>query len=271
MPESKETTSNLGLLSDTEIKAAIQNNLLISENFSPKHLDGCCYEFRVGNICYTYDYENKTTKQIKQDLHTINPFETLTIVTLEKVTLDSKHFLLLFSKGSLFSMGLTPVSTAADPGFRGHLGITMTNLSVRPVQFQLGSGFVKGAFFRLNKAASKVYVGQHGDATMSWPYPSQFHTDPIDFDSLDASCWRFLPPPIRQTISKLNKVESHIKWLMVLFGGLIVLNIVFYPLRALLPLNWYTVAEKILNIGGSCASIIGFLIAYSLLRKDTRG
>lgn len=267
MVQSKIENEISGLLSDNEIIEEISKNLLISENFNSNQLSGCCYEFRVGNISYTYDYEKRITQQKVQECHIINPFETITIVTIEKVNLDSRHFLLLFSKGSLFSMGLTPVSTAADPGFRGHLGITMTNLSARPVQLNTGTGFVKGSFFKLNKNVTSMYVGQHGDATMSWPYPSQFHTNPVDFETIDASCWRFLPPPLRLTIKRLDKVEHNIKRLIGLFSLLLFLNIIVIPIKGFIPSEWYGLSERVLNITGAFASIIGLVISLGFLRS----
>jgi dCTP deaminase len=255
------------LLTDEEVTAKCRSNILISDEFDDKQLKGCCYEFRVGNISYTYDYEKKITKQYVSDVHIIHPFETLTIVTMEKVALDRRHFLLLFSKGSLFSIGLTPVSTAADPGFAGHLGITMTNLSMRPIQLKKGIPFVKGAFFQLSKEAIHPYVGQHGDATMTWPYPSQFHTEPIDFESIDATHWRFLPLPLRATISRLQDMERYIKWIAVSFIALILLNIIPPFLRDILPQNVIVIVERSVNLIGAFASIVGLFLALALMRK----
>jgi deoxycytidine triphosphate deaminase len=256
-----------GLLSDGQIAERCRKGLLISEEFAEKQLMGCCYEFRVGRIAYSYDYEKKITKQQQSKIHIIYPFETLTIVTMEKINLDNQHFLLLFSKGSLFSLGLTPVSTAADPGFRGPLGITMTNLSARPIQFSAGTGFIKGSFFQLAKEAVNTYVGQHGDATMSWPYPSQFHTEPLDFESWEAQHWRFLPPPLRISFIRLRYVERYIKWIIMSFSVLIFTNLALGSLKSIFSPDWYSFIDRLLNLLGSLASIAGFLLSIGLLRK----
>ena len=266
--QNERLLNNSRLLTDNEIARKCHKGILVTENYSQKQLAGCCYEFRVGSISYSYDYENKTTKQLRGDVHTIYPFETLTIITLEKVALDSIHFLSLFSKGSLFSMGLTPICTAADPGFKGHLGITMTNLSIRPIQFQKGQGFIKGTFHQLSQKASRPYVGQHGDATMSWPYPSQFHMDPPDFDSVEATCWRFLPPPIRNTINKLSGLEKNIKLITSIFFFLLIVNVATLPAKEFFPNFWNNDIERILNISGSFASIIGLTLSFNLFRNN---
>ena len=130
---------------------------------------GCCYEFHVGSVCYTYDYENKKTQHHEQDEHTMHPFQTVTIVTEETVSLNDRQFLQVFAKGSLFALGLAAVFTAADPGFKAPLGITMTNLSPRSICLREGDAFLKGCFFEMQLDVEKPYVGQHGAATMSWP------------------------------------------------------------------------------------------------------
>lgn len=264
----KDQTNSTQLLGDAEIQILIDKKHLILENFDKSQLSGCCYEFRVGDVSYSYDYENKTTRQSVADTHTINPFETLTIITMEKVELDFSQFLILFSKGSLFSVGLTPVSTAADPGFRGYLGITMTNLSTRPIEFKKGDGFVKGYFLNMGQNVSKHYVGQHGDAKMSWPYPSQFHTEPEDFTLMDAKCWSSLPPPIRNITSKIVKVERNINLLLYIFITLVFVNVGWISVKGFIPTALSENLDKIINYIGSFASIIGLILSVYMFKKN---
>ena len=269
--ESDAQTQNkpgCALLTDQEIEEMASQDLLISENFTKAQLDGCCYEFRVGEIAYTYDYKNRITRQEVRDEHIINPMETVTIITKEKVNLDQKHYLFLFSKGTLFSVGLTAVATAADPGFKGHLGITMTNLSMRPIRLINGMGFVKGNFYRLHKKVKNAYVGQHGDATMSWPYPSQFHTEPKNFESGEAEHWQFLPPPFLDLYKRLSLVNKYVKWIFYSFIILLFANILTGPLYPYIPESLQPHIKESLNYLGSAASIIGLLLTLVMLRKS---
>lgn len=259
----RQSTEATTLLTDEQVE---ESNLIV-EDFDPSLLRGCCYEFRVGPICYVYNYEEKTTRQLDRQAHLIQPMETITIVTMEKVSLDRWHFLNLWAKGSMFSVGLTPICTAADPGFVGHLGITITNLSVRPVSLKVGTRFVKGAFFRLGREVKHAYVGQHGDAELSWPYPNQFHTEPPDFTSLDSAAWKFMPPPVKQLIERLRDAEKYIRWMIYIFTALLLLNFVQFLGGAYLTVEAKQLLERSLAAFGSVASIIGLFLAISLSQK----
>ena len=69
----------------------------------------------------------------------------------------------------LFSIGILPVNTYADPGFSGHLGIVMHNLLNSYIKINPGDPIAKIEFSCLNDAVSKPYEGQHGYQTEIWP------------------------------------------------------------------------------------------------------
>jgi dCTP deaminase len=102
------------ILSDVDIS----DGGFISREFDEDSLRGCTYEFRVSDLAYRYDYDIRASRQEKSNSHLINPFETVTVITKETVRMGSSHFLYLYSKGFLFSLGIVPVCTGADPGFR---------------------------------------------------------------------------------------------------------------------------------------------------------
>jgi hypothetical protein len=187
---------------------------------------------------------------------------------MERIELDAGHFLHLSSKGSLFSQALTPVCTAADPGFRGYLGITMTNLSSRSIQLSEGTGFVKGSFFQLPENVEKTYTGQHGDATMSWPFPTQFQTEPVDYGSWNAQHWRFLPPPVIASLDRIVALEAYTKWAIPLLAVLLVINAtsLLFPLQTIFP-DSYTQVQNVMNLTGVLASIAGLAIAIALPKQ----
>lgn len=258
---------------DSEIRAQCPKGWLISEAYQDSNLDGCSYEFRVGPIAYRYDYDNKSSRQENVKQHLIYPFETLTLITLEKVRLGRHHFLLLFSKGSMFSLGLVPICTAADPGFTGHLGITITNLSARPVILPVGTRLIKGLFFKLDVGAEKTYVGQHGDAMMNWPYPNQFHADEFDPEVYASHLRRFLPSPFASAFELPAKIHRYLKWtivsLLLAAGG----NLSTYFLSVITPQIWTERLFTLLSALGSIASVVGLIISIVALwvsRKATR-
>jgi dCTP deaminase len=186
---------------------------------------------------------------------------------MEEVKLNELHFLHLFSKGSLFSLGLTAVSTGADPGFRGHLGITMTNLSSRPIRFQVGMGFVKGIFYELAEAATVTYTGQHGDAHMSWPYPSQFHLEPENFDQWDAAHWQSILPPLRAAMKRQQLANKYLRWISAAFATLVLINIASWMLDELVSVGFYEAIERYLNLVAAFLQIGGFVLSIALFAQ----
>jgi dCTP deaminase len=253
------------ILSTSDIRTHVKNGLLISDGFNEDNLGGCCYEFRAGPIAYRYNYEQKSTRQEKTDLHMIYPFETMTIITMEKVLLDAKHFLFLFSKGSMFSLGVVPVCTGADPGFSGHLGITLTNISARPIRVPAGTRLIKGWFSRLTSPATKLYTGQHGDATMNWPYPNQFHADDFDLKEYSKHLSRFLPAPIVAAVHVSRTVAKYLRWTIVTLTVLATTNLLAYFLSIATPKGWSDKLLLVLSVIGSVASVVGLAISVLAL------
>jgi dCTP deaminase len=74
----------------------------------------------------------------------------------------------------MFSLGLVPVNTYADPGFKGRLGIVMINASNDYLAVPALTPIAKIEFVQLEQAVDKPYSGQHGYETEIWPIPSKF-------------------------------------------------------------------------------------------------
>jgi dCTP deaminase len=253
------------ILSASDIRGHVQKGLLISDGFEEDNLGGCCYEFRAGPIAYRYNYEQKSTRQEKKDLHVIYPFETMTIITMEKVLLDANHFLFVFSKGSMFSLGVVPVCTGADPGFSGHLGITLTNISARPIRVPAGTRLIKGWFSRLSSPATKLYTGQHGDATMNWPYPNQFHADEFDAAEYSKHLKRFLPAPIVAALHVSGVVARYLKWTIATLTVIATTNLLAYFISIVTAQSWPEKLLLVLSVIGSVASVVGLAISILAL------
>jgi dCTP deaminase len=254
------------IMTDGKVRPLCHKKQLIKEGFIDDHLRGCTYEFTVGRIAYRYDYQQKSSRQEQDDKHIIYPFETLTIATNEQVDLDWKHYLFLHSKGFLFSLGVVPVCTAADPGFSGHLGITLTNLSARPIVLPVGTRFLKGVFCELDQTVDQGYIGQHGDATMAWPYPSQFQADKFDLVEYSKHLQRFLPAPFAAAVLVTGSVSTYLKWTIGVLLFLAVGNIASYFLRLANPQATTAALLSLLNVLGAIASIVGLGISIFTLR-----
>lgn len=99
----------------------------------------------------------------------IKPRQLLVIITMESVDLPADLLGRVLLKGKLFSVGLMPVNTYADPGFAGRLGIVLFNASNNYLRIRPGEPIAKVEFARLTEPVSRPYQGQHGYQTGIWP------------------------------------------------------------------------------------------------------
>jgi len=158
-----------GTLSDDDIKSYCSQGILIEDNYAPTGIKQACYELRCSNIFY--DLDKKDKRQIVNDKEYIllKPKQTLVIITLESLRLPDDILGRILTKGMLFSIGILPVNTYADPGFSGRLGIVMHNLSNSYIKLCPGDAIAKIEFSRLEHPVSRPYEGQHGYQTNIWP------------------------------------------------------------------------------------------------------
>ena len=74
------------------------------------------------------------------------------LITYEELEVPSDVVAGVFSKGSLFSVGLSPTATYADPGFAGHIGIDTQNISNKYIVLPARETIAKVEFTRLSGA-----------------------------------------------------------------------------------------------------------------------
>jgi dCTP deaminase len=162
----------MGTLSDLDIRTEIQAGRLV-ENAEMARVGPSCYELRMGSVYYDLTEGDKRIDAADFGTIVIKPGHRVVLITLERVLIPNHLVGRVTSKGSLFSVGLSPVSTYADPGFSGNLGIVTQNLGDKYIELQIGEPIAKIDFSQLTSAAQKPYVGQHGYHTKIWPIRHQ--------------------------------------------------------------------------------------------------
>lgn len=169
MNQSIDEDFSLGTLSDEEIKELCTNGNIITENFIDNNIKQACYELRASNIYY--DLANGNKKYVLNDGEYIllKPKQPIVIITMESLDLPDNVLGRILTKGMLFSIGLLPVNTYADPGFIGKLGIVFNNVSNNYIKIIPGQSIAKIEFSRLQKKVARDYSGQHGYQTEIWP------------------------------------------------------------------------------------------------------
>lgn len=159
-----------GTLSDDQIQEYCSNGVLISDEFVADSIKQACYELRAGTIYYELP---KTVPIVIKDSDYIlvRPKAFVVIITREELNIPNNVVGRILTKGKLFSIGLLPVNTYADPGFSGRLGIVLYNASHNYLKLPPGEPIAKIEFSVLQAPVSKVYSGQHGYQTKIWPIP----------------------------------------------------------------------------------------------------
>lgn len=158
-----------GTLSDKQIREFCRSGKLITSNFETNNIKQACYELRSSNIYYDLSDNNKKYELQADEYILIKPKQLVVIITYESLSLPKDILGRILTKGSLFSLGLIPVNTYADPGFYGKLGIVFNNLSNNYIKINIHESIAKIEFSKLQEEVESDYKGQHGYETQIWP------------------------------------------------------------------------------------------------------
>jgi dCTP deaminase len=158
----------MSILSNEDIRTASRTERLI-QTLDPNKLGGASYELSCSEIYYDLT-ENSTRIDANQFGRKIliKPKHTIVFITNESLEIPQDMTAHIISKGSLFSIGLSPVSTYADPGFEGKLGLVTTNNSDKYILMDVLQAVAKIHFTKLTKTSTLKYTGQHGYQSKMW-------------------------------------------------------------------------------------------------------
>jgi len=160
-------------LTDLEIETEVKQGRLITADFEKKNLHQACYELRMGDVYYDLTEGDQPIPVQRGKKILIKPLHRVVLITKEELLIPTNMLARITSKGSLFSVGLSPVSTYADPGFSGQIGIVTQNISDKYIELPIGEPVAKVEFSRLAGEVGKPYQGQHGFRTEIWPIKHQ--------------------------------------------------------------------------------------------------
>ncbi|MBB1367615.1 hypothetical protein H5154_14625 [Pseudoalteromonas sp. SR44-5] len=139
-----------------------------------KNVGAAYYELRMGTEYYDLTEGVSAIQLSFNQKVIIKPGHRVVLITKEKLNLPNNLIARVISKGSLFSIGLSAVSTNADPGFSGNLGLVVQNFSDKYIELPQNEGIGKVDFSYLDECSISPYVGQHGYQTKTWPIKTQF-------------------------------------------------------------------------------------------------
>ena len=169
-----------GTIVDDDIVRLAEGGELITSGFEPRFVKQACYELRASRIFYNLvsPSEDKRVEIDTDDFYLLKPNCFVVCVVAEHLCLPPNVLGRILAKGRLFSVGILPVNTHADPGFTGRLGITLFNASKRYIKLRPGEPIAKIEFSFLKKPVSRPYTGQHGYETEIWPVATSLLADP---------------------------------------------------------------------------------------------
>ncbi|UOQ90160.1 hypothetical protein MUN74_04375 [Agromyces endophyticus] len=183
-------------LIDKQIISLAESGLLITSEFAPERVKQACYELRASDIFYDLDEPDRRHVAALGDTILMKPKQMIVFITMESLDLPDDYFGRVMSKGQLFSLGLVPVNTFADPGFVGRLGIVMINASNEYLAIPPGTAIAKIEFVKLDEPVARPYSGQHGYETEIWPIANSFKLSKSEIKK---------DPRVGDTVSELTR------------------------------------------------------------------
>jgi dCTP deaminase len=209
-------------ITDYEIKKQVADGKLISSDFSSDCLKQCCYEIRSSNTFHIIGRDvEKVTIDDGSDF-ILRAHEKAVFISFEKFNIPPDYLGRILTKGVLFSLGISAVNTYADPGFRGHLGITLHNTSPYDIKFPFRSPIAKIEFEKLDRSVEEPYAGQHGYSLGLWPFPKDrivTHAKGQSIEAISSHLTRVMGSGTGDLYLQLKRVQRN--FALVIFIGLI--------------------------------------------------
>ena len=161
------------LLSDKDIRAAIEAGRLGIEPFEPELIQPSSVDVRIDKYFRVFNNSKYTHIDPKRDMpdlttevevpegesFVLHPGEFVLAATLEKFTLPNDLAGRLEGKSSLGRLGLLTHSTAGfiDPGFSGHITLELSNVANLPITLWPGMKVCQMAMFMMSSPAEVPY------------------------------------------------------------------------------------------------------------------
>jgi dCTP deaminase len=252
-------------LTDQDINSAMMRKSLIRHG-EAEQLGPACYELRMGRVYYDLTEGNRRIQVGEGDTILIKPGHRVVLITLEELSIPHDIIARVVNKGSLFSIGLSPVATYADPGFEGNLGIVTQNISDKYIALPVGESIAKVDFTRLTGSVAHPYRGQHGFQTQIWPIKThlqktydQVRRDPrIESEKIEA--YKLLPEATAKLLRKIERRQRIVDRAIV---AAVVFNAICLALISTKAMEtFYGI------LGNLAASAIAAAFAFGLGRKD---
>jgi deoxycytidine triphosphate deaminase len=162
-----EPAGREGFLVDHEIAAAIGKRLLLkkTEDHKPQYAS---YELHIGGVikrlvtCEEENSKEELYREIKPHPESgkfiIRPTQTFQLYAGEDLDVPDNVFAIAIPIGNIYTNGLSPETTFADPGYSGDFYITVSNFSPRNVELKVGDPLARIFFFKLGACSEHPHT-----------------------------------------------------------------------------------------------------------------
>lgn len=213
-------------LSNVDLENEMKSGRLLT-GIDEKMVEGSSYQLRLGNVYYHLSENGKRFELAADQNVIIKPGHRVVLITQEEFDVPSNMVSRVVSKGSLFSVGLSPVATYADPGFSGKLGIVTQNFSNHYIELSQGEPIAKADFTILSQPSTKLYKGQHGFQAEIWPIKTHMqksHKEVSHDKRVFTEQKEALALLLEATRVIIRQLESRVLWLLATLVLVIGLN-----------------------------------------------
>jgi deoxycytidine triphosphate deaminase len=166
----------VGILVDRELQRLLDAGELATRKSQERPVvSEACVELHVGDVAWRLGKNGaiQRDKLTADGFLRLKPGEIVSVVTDERVELPDDGYGRIYPKGKITTVGLSMASTTIDPGFRGHLNLTLHNDTAVHIKIEVGDSIAKFDVTKLHQPVQHRYSGSHGSAIDSLPFSNQ--------------------------------------------------------------------------------------------------
>ena len=214
------------ILSDKLIIEANHKGYIKIEPFEEEQVQPASYDLRVGSEA-AVSSERKKIDVEKQGFIELSPGDFAVIITHEIIEFDNQHVARFGLCSKWARKGIVATTgTQIDPGFKGRLGVGLTNLSSKKIALSHRDDFLTVEFHKLSQPANEIYSG---------PYQGKYSLGESDWEAvLDREVMsiseitqtlRSLTSNVEILSSKIEHIDKELKLLKWLIGiGIVIIG-----------------------------------------------
>ena len=196
-------------LTDSDIKKLVsKGSLFINETFSEKQLTGCAYDLRAGKNFTSRNRE--LPNEIGAEGYVVQPGEIITVQTLENVDLSNPLLLgLIVNSHTQLSQGLFHPITTIDPGFKGHLAITLLNLGNTGYRLRAGERIAKVLFCPISPRPELIYGEKYRPRVLEGSLEHSLYVEKHKLEKIPSSqLGEYFGGPLADLVERVEKLEN---------------------------------------------------------------